>query len=94
MGQERGTEILFGGVSDGQRTVVVNGITFNVPEEQIQALLDGADNNPDAPLSVMPDGRPCVTWVPTGQVKFTLSLDDLEAALAELGKHCPVPQSV
>lgn len=94
MGQERGTEILFGGVFDGHRTVVVNGITFTVPEEQVQALLGGAENNPDAPLSVMPDGRPCVTWVPTGQVKFTLSLDDLEAALEDLGKHCPTRLNV
>jgi hypothetical protein len=84
MEEESRTEVLFGGVFQGHRTVVVNGITLHVPEDQVQALLRGAENSPDSPLSIMPDGRPCVTWVPTGQIKFTLGVDDLEDALQNL----------
>lgn len=81
---EHETEVLFGGIFQGQRTVVVNGVTFQIDEDQVQALLNGAARGQEGPLSLMPDGRPCVTWVPTGPVRFSLSLDDLESALKSL----------
>ena len=89
---ESRAEVLFGGVANGLRTVVVNGITMHIPEDQIQALLLGADNSPGSTLSVMPDGQPCVTWVPSGQVKFTLSVEDLEKAQRNLkARDKPAP---
>lgn len=76
-------EILFGGIFEGNRAMVINGVHLHVPEEQIKKLFEGANQDPNAPLSQTPNGDLCITLTPTGSFKVNISNDDLASARAD-----------
>jgi hypothetical protein len=73
---------VFCGTVDDHRIVIINGISFHVPESQIQKMMSGTiSTNPNDPLTKMPNmDKFCGTLVPTGSFKFTMTKDELVEA--------------
>ncbi|MBV1932026.1 MAG: hypothetical protein KUG71_09950 [Porticoccaceae bacterium] len=83
------TKIVFGGLISGYRVVVINDITFHIPEEQIKnMMLEGVSNTPNSHLSNMSHmDCLCGTLVPHGYIKFALTTADFQEAKTEYKKR-------